>query len=283
MIQVSEESAVRFTNILRNKKDRIKQLEREVVEFNTEIRGLTKRNKKLKSDLQLENCRLTAAFGREDNLKQLHKELQEGCEKIQEENDKLQEGNEKLQKYAHKLANGLPDGILPKDVELLRADNAYLAYSAREVKEELDVVRGIELRTRNERDKFQEDIKQLRKEYESNLEAAREFSGDIEGKRLREENTRLREKNARLCERNARLREGNNNFKKNINSCQKVMNSQNNVITGYWKDIRELKKKVQRGLELQFALKNIRYVLVKSFMPSAAASLTIEQIDKVLE
>lgn len=303
MIQVSEESAVRFTDILRNRKDRIKQLERETVEFNAEVRRLTKCNKFLKSDLQLENCRLTAAFGREDNLKQLHKELQEGCEKIQEENKglagrlkmafmreddfsqkyrKAQEENKKLQEYADKLADGLPDGMLPKDMELLEKENKWLWEGVTDAEEELEVVRGIELRTRNERDRLQKENIQLI----NNLDAARGFSGITSAKELREENTQLRGKDKELKDAGVRFRQ--------------IMDSQANVIAKGWKDIKKLKvseeayrieawgldrdmKRLQKkGCILLLALADARSAL-KRFLPSAVAERMIKQIDRVLK
>jgi len=243
-------------------KEKIRQLE-------AKVKGTAEGYRELKSDLQLEQCRTTGAFRCVDNLKQENKKLRIANVLFIKDADELQKKNDKLQKYADELAAGLPDGMLPKDVELLRADNAYLAHGAIEVKEELDVVRGIELRTRNERDYIKGENARINMEVKmlkSNLDAARGFSGATEAKKLREENTQLRGKDKELKDAGVRFRQ--------------IMDSQANVIARCWEDIRQLKEK---KCILNLALINIRYVLKKDFLPSATAERIIERINYSLK
>ena len=63
---------------------------------------------------------------------------------------KLERERDEALEYADKLAQGLPDGMLPKDVEVLREANCGLASELTAVTEESDKYRGLLIRLYND-------------------------------------------------------------------------------------------------------------------------------------
>lgn len=329
MIQVSDESEIQYVtppiaNLLKERRERIEELKdclkkqevcskwmeehisyleeqhtqrsavskEKIRQLEAKVEGTAEGYRELKSDLQLEQCRTTGAFRCVDNLKQENKKLRIANVLFAKDADQLQKVNKRLQKYTDKLVSDLPDGIFPKDVELLRAGNASLAHDADEAKEELKVVRGIEFRTRNERDRPQEDLDQLKREYECGLK---------DQSRLKKEASYLLKSNARLHKERVQLQGKDKELRDTGVRFRQIMDSQTNVIAKCWEDIRKLKVSEEaykievwgldrdvkllreRNSQFRIVLAEMGYVLKKDFLPSAVAQRMIEQIDKVLE
>lgn len=100
-------------------------------------------------------------------------------EKLEKQNAKLEARIAELEAYADKLAAGLPEGMLPKDVENLREANASMADRIAELEEAFDYVEREKEAFRKKCAELEAEAERLRWHYPDNGELPKSPEMDI--------------------------------------------------------------------------------------------------------